>query len=236
MNGSHFPAELRVIQLPFMNGASHPGQALDDFDTTISPDGMLAWVTQSKILFALDKFSVLTPDGVSIVAAIGGGNWVAVTSSVNTLRSVLVRSNQDDAGTVALTNAWSALQSSSGLYSSTGSALFTVNTTTGVVTYNGAPFVALIMAEVVLQAGDDAVVYQSAITTNGALVGTSGKADSPGMITIVSQDDYGELICSDLLALVAGDTIQPVVRLFSGSGGSDSPLIQFSQMTIVPAG
>lgn len=55
------------------------GQLVDLASLVTGIDGTLVYVADVDDIYALDPASVLVPDGVAVIAAAGGGNWVART-------------------------------------------------------------------------------------------------------------------------------------------------------------
>jgi hypothetical protein len=222
MDSSHFPSALRIVQIPWMASASHPGEALDDFDTTKCPDGMLAFVTQSQILYALNKASAITPDGTTIVAAVGGGNWVAQSSGVNSLYSFQVQSVASGIPTTgAVTqNTWHAMPSSTSQYTSVGSGLFSANTTTGIVTYAGPTRSFLLLGNLSASNGVGLADIDFSYSHSAAAILGGTSTPNTAMIAELSAantDIVNIAFTAFIVTLVAAQTVQGAVRNKSGT-------------------
>lgn len=69
------PFSLLVLSL-------QPGDAVASLSTlTGIPDGTLVYVPASRLYFQLNTGSVATPNGTTIIAASGGGNWLAFAAA-----------------------------------------------------------------------------------------------------------------------------------------------------------
>ncbi len=217
MNSSLFPPATRLVQLTWMSGAANAGDSLDSFDATICPDGMLAFVTQSQILFALNKASTVTPNGTAIIAAIGGGNWIALTSGVNTLYAFQVQSVASGIPTTgAVTqNTWHAMPSSTNQYTSLGSSLFSASTTTGIVTYAGPTRNFLVLGNLSASNGVGlADIDFSYSRSNAAILGGTTTPNDAMIAEISAVNTYITNIAftAFVLTLVAAQTVQGAVR------------------------
>ena len=180
--------------------------------------GAQAYVVSTRRSYRLDLSSSFGNFSPLSIAALGGGTWfqegpvkdqAAFQESVTT--------SNDNTLTV---NTWRALPSQGGLYSlvtptSTG---WDSNTTTGIFTYSGPPRTFLVTGVFCVQLLDHADTWEFDLSQNGTFIG--GTTSFPSSVQSAA-NNTGLIFAthSYVIAMVAGLTLQHIIRQITGTGG-----------------
>lgn len=208
---------------------SNPSDSLVAVNTSELPDGAQAFVLSTRSTYRLNKFSTQTAVGTAFVPAgnVGGGVWFFESGGDAVASNPFI---YQATGTASLTgaqtpvlNTWIALPSGSGFYTSgIGNGVFSLNTSSGLITYDG-PAGARYKASAIatLECGTAAQGMELAITQNGVLIGTTTYDGTAGGASAdPTTAGLGECISTSKLITIAstGDTLQAVMRNITGTG------------------
>lgn len=222
MNTQKSAVALRFIIVSALTGVD--GDSLDQLNTSELPDGALVSVIAGGGLYRLNKTSVATTLSPGVIAAGSGPGAYVYVSGADT-NPFAVSAN----GTAALAAAaafaevgstWIACPSGAGFYASgVASSLFTLNTTSGILTYAGPPkeFAVNVSATVAASVAGQSVELHPSV--NGALIGTTTFAGAAGVANVPpTTANLGTQLSSRLnVQIPTGATIQAIVRDTSAS-------------------
>jgi hypothetical protein len=226
---------LRVTQVATRSGVD--GNALTNLNAAEHPNGALALVAADNTLYSLDKSSTATPDGIAIIAAIGGGNWIALTSGDQVLYSVesrlFVATGEPNSGPV-VQNTWRSLPGAALQYAlgfGAASPLWGINTTTGVLTYSGPQRQFIILGSITMstEAGNQAFSFSHSAAP---IIGTTNDSDFENQYTVVAGNNDIHLSFIGAASVAAGQTIEGAIRNLAGVA---SMTIRRYQLAIIPA-
>jgi hypothetical protein len=216
---------LRVTIVAAVTGVT--GDSLDQINSSKFPDGAEFFVLSNRSLYRLNKADTTPPVGALVVKPDGGtGNFILVPGGGGLVSGL----TEQIAGTAAFTasgsfavvqNTWIQIQAGANFYVATQvSDAFTVNTTTGYLSYvgpTGARF--RVTASVSLASATAADLMNFAVTQNLALVGTTTdlvtraacNADptTPGLAS--------QLTFTGIFTLTNADALAAVVRNVTGA-------------------
>jgi hypothetical protein len=221
--------------------ATDPGEALENINTTNMPDGAMCYCTDNRALYILDKTSTDAAVLDAIVVPIAGpGRWfVALINSsggVDLFNANAYLDNPPDTVVIAdNTSIWTALAANQFVRQGTFiSGLFTLNGTTGVITYNGPNQNFLCVATFSIGSSTTDATIDVAVdcagTSQTALLGTTS---SPNWSQNAFYDQASltriSISAPRVVALRAGNTIQGVVR---NIGDGDDLIVYKYSLTI----
>jgi len=176
---------LRVTQVATRAGVG--GNALTNLNATEHPNGSIAVVAQDNTVYLLDKGSTVTADGVAIIAAVGGGRWIAQTSSEQILYSVMAKlfldTGQPNTGAV-VADEWRGLPTVPSQYAlgfNVSSPLWTINVNTGVLTYAGPERSFIIYGSITMSTGAGTQAF-SFSHSDLPIIGTTNDSDYEGAV------------------------------------------------------
>jgi len=221
-----------------------PGDSLQGIITTELMDGALCYVKDVKATYRFDKASLVTASGFTVVLPNGvdsslPGRWVLIEAQADQsyfTSGVELRSAGFAASTGALTiNQWAALPTGSSFYqANVGGDYFTINTTTGVVSYAGParPYLAQIMMS--LQCATAEQDLEVGISLGGDLIGAT--TDVSQSNRAFSNNTTGSesifLSAQRIVHLPAGgNSVQGIVRNISSGGAI---LVNRYSMVLIP--
>jgi len=216
MNSLRSPALLRLM----LCDTTAEFQALN---STTFPDGALVYNNQTDSLYRLNKdagttFDTLIPSGIVVKPNDGtAARWIAQSvSGSNPYYYETYLSGNATVG-IAGANTWALLgnQAATFLRANGSALLYTLNPTTGLVTYNGPPIQAIVRATAsVLSASGAAGTIAAAISSgNDIPSGATGDKASFGMQVGDAAED--SLVCiptSRVVSLSPGSTLQLAFR------------------------
>lgn len=227
-NTQRAPANLRILIVGEPGYPSAPSDASDSLaglNTSELPDGAQAYVISTAATYRLHKTS--TQAGLGNAAFIPSSNDVGVWFFESGAGSPFVF---QDTGTASLTgaqvmtvNVWAQLPSGSGFYTTGfGGSVFTLNTTTGVVTYNGPNQRVRASAVATLLCATAAQAMELAITQNDFLIGaTTFDATAGAASADPTTANLGvTLATSKVVTLANNDTLRAVMRNTTGTPGN----------------
>lgn len=120
-----------------LNTATPGLRCLASMESATLPDGCHAYVLSNKTAYVLDKSSAEDATG-GIVAAVNGGRWIPVSSNGESFGSLHINNQADKTATLTGVGNYTPLNSAASSFGSqyTGTS-WSLNTTTGVATWNG---------------------------------------------------------------------------------------------------
>ena len=226
---------LRVTQVATRAGVG--GNALTNLNATEYPNGSVAVVAQDNTVYLLDKGSTVTADGVAIIAAVGGGRWIAQTSSEQILYSVMAKlfldTGQPNTGAV-VQDTWRGLPSAASQYAlgfNVTSPLWTINVATGVLTYAGPERSFIIYGSITMSTGAGTQAF-SFSHSDLPIIGTTNDSDYEAQYTVVAGNDNINLSFIGSAIVGPADTIQGAIRNLADT---TSMTIRRYQLVVVPA-
>lgn len=215
MSNLRGPGAFCSIVMATLTGTSNSLASLNGF---LMGEGAEAFCLQNRKTYRYTN-TVITPVLPLFVAATGTGTWVeqdpAADASVG-CTSLIAFSGSSLTGASAT---YQALPTGASFYALTiGNAIWSMNTTTGILTYSGpAGTTYVVSASLVFSAPSASGDTAFALTQNGALIGTSGFVS-----TKVNAGNLGtgnqQLVQQIYLNPVPGDTYQHV--WLRGVGGT----------------
>lgn len=193
-----------------------PGDSLDQLNTSKMPNGALVFVVSTGGLFYLDKTSTLTATGSGAVVAPGAGpgRFIYMSGLSNPFGAQFTSTGGLTGVTAETQNTWIALPSGTNFYQSGPDGDFTLNTTTGVATYNGPSRRFHVTASVSIASAVVSQQMEVAISAGGAFIGTTTTLPSAGSASVPPTTvGLAIQITSDLiLSIGPGSTLQTIVR------------------------
>jgi hypothetical protein len=214
---------------------------LTSMNSTILPDGATVFDNQSHTLWRLNKLAgttldsllgsglLLKPDDQSdarwFAEAISDGSPYYSASHLSGAVGVVMTSNQ-----------WAYLGSTAGTFAASlgNASLFTVNTTTGEVTYNGPPRIVKVGAKASLLNAIGATpitIYAAISRSNDVIAGGTTDYSAFGQQAIVTANVVEEISVDRLTLLNPGTTLR---LAFRNATNGDDLTVQFYQMTVSP--
>lgn len=211
-----------ALRFTIVGAVSSPIEdSLEGLGTAELPQGALAFVTVTRASYHLDKPSTVTPtsDG-AIVAAKNGGNWVLFDGPLDprVTQAVGTASLAGSAAFAVVQNTWTALPSGSGFYAPepAASGVFSLNATTGVITYLGAAGRYRVSITVTVASANAADNVELAVSPSPTIIGTTTFQDTAGSIFVAATTGE-QITTSRVLTLANGDTLQAAVRNLTGA-------------------
>lgn len=181
--------------------------------------GAEVFVLSNARSYRLSPLVLATASPVAVAALGAVGTWIQENAAAD--QSYFIYSTSQSATTATVVNTWHALPSAaSGYQADSAKAFWSLNTTTGIITYNGPTAVFLVQANVSFLGSESNQGWEFSVTRNSALNGTtftdalSGRTDT---------DTPGFGFCSVLskaIIVPAGTTYQTVLRCLSGPTSS----------------
>lgn len=216
---------LIVGEAGYPSAPTDPGDSLAGINTAELPDGAQAYVIASNATYRLHKTSTQPGlgNGAFIPSANGVGVWFFESGAGNPFVFQETGTASLTGSTAMTVNQWAALPSGSGFYvTGFGGGVFTLNTTTGVVTYNGPNQRVRISAVATLSCATVSQAMEFALTQNAFLVGTTGFDGTAGAASAdPTTANLGvTLATSKFLTLANNDTFQAVMRNTTGTPGN----------------
>jgi hypothetical protein len=205
-----------------------PSDTLVGVNTTILPDGAVCYVISAKAVYRLQKESTATQlVGGQVVAPIAGpGRWVLESGAAGsrTLNVFGTAALAAGSGSAVTQNTWAALPSGAGFYSFgvTNNSPFSLDTTTGILTYNGADETVLVSASATVADATAAQAVELAIDHNAALITTTTFDGTAGAANVeVTTAGLGTQISTrKIFAVTVGDTFRVVFRDTTATPGN----------------
>lgn len=236
-NTQRTPPALRFVIVSAVTGV--PGDSLDQLNSAPYPDGSLFSVAITGAIYRLDKTSTAAAQEIAIVAPLAGpGRFVYVTGgSTNPVihQTTGTAALAASAAFAETANTWTAFPSGANFYVSTVPGLFTLNTTTGIVTYNGASEGTFrISLSATLSSATAAQAIELAPSISGAHIGTGDFIGHAGVANVPpTTANLGiELSSSLVTGFSHGDTIQAIAK---DDTGSNNITVSRLNLIIAPA-
>lgn len=230
-SGQRSPPALRTIIVGTIGGAfdfGDPSDSLLRLGTAELPDGAEAYVKSLKAVYRLNKSSTGPfEDGGTIIAAVNGGFWEYVSSPSGFLSAAFGGTAFLGGPQVVTQLVWVALPSGDGFYdgASANNSALRLNTTTGIVTYNGPDGgTFLVQAIASLNCANADELMWLTITKNAFLLTPPHTTDfdiSAGVSASPSTPAADLSISTGkILTFATGDTFQVVMRNSHDTPGS----------------
>jgi hypothetical protein len=203
-----------------------PSDTLIGLNTSILPDGAACYVLSVHSVYRLYKESTATEivGGQVVTPSAGPGRWILESGSSGS-RTLNVFGTASLSGAQAVTqNTWIGLPSGAGFYSFgvTNNSPFSLDTTTGILTYNGTDETILVSAAVTVvdatatQAVEVAIDHNAQLITTTNFDGTAGAAGVPGATAALST----QISTRKIFAVTVGDTFRVVFRDTTATPGN----------------
>lgn len=235
MNTQRSSVALRCLIVATLS--SDPGDSLVGLNTHELPDGALVYVTATGAEYRLDKSlsaPAITP--FTVAPSAGPGLFVKQIAAADYTQEVTGTGNFHNTNTGGLTlDTWSALPSVTGAYgASFASSAWSLNTTTGILTYNG-PSGKRILFEQVLSLSETLSAspfynYEVTMTKNGVLLATTTADPSASGVSLNSAAAVvAPVPQNEIFTANEGDTFQSLIRCLTSAVGV--PL--FSRYTLI---
>lgn len=214
-----------------------PGDSLDQLNSSQLPDGALVWVVSAQALYALNKTSTAAADSVigAVVAPLNSpGRFVYVSGGHNALAAQFTSTGSISGTTAETQNTWVALPSGTNFYQSAPIGNFTLNTTTGVATYNGPSQRFLYTGVITVASAVAAQALEVALSLNGAFIGATTTILSAGAAGVppTTANLPVQITTSAFIGMAAGNTIQLIAR---DDTASNNITISRASLTAIPA-
>lgn len=215
---------------------------LAEMNSTKLPDGATVFDNETDVLWRLDKSAGTTFDAALINSGVmikpndgTDARWFAEVSSGGSpyySASYAVSAN----AVVMTAGQWNYLGSTPGTFArSIGDGhAFTVNTTTGEVTYHGPPRLVLVSAQcsVLNGAAANSISIHACISRNNDVVaGAGGDYSALGEQAMVTADVTDQLSTQRLMLLNPGTTLR---LAFRNATNSDDLSVSFYQLCVTP--
>lgn len=202
-------------------------RSLQNVNTTLLDDGCLCWVSEIEALYMLDKSLTpadVTPIGVSVVEpGAGPGLWFWVLSAFDAeLSASMALINTPQSITSVVQSTWHNPPAVTNAYalSAFGPGFWTLDATTGLVTYsgpNGKRWEVTVNASIAPAAGTATSI--EVVPALAALIGTTTDDFYAGRaITPASANAEVQLTSSKFIQLTPGDVLRPAIRNLTGTG------------------
>lgn len=205
------------------------GDSLPKLNVAQLPDGAEAYVLSTKSTYRLNKFSTQAPVSDTFVRALGGGVWAkqnALSDFTFTVRGTATMTA--GAGIVPVQNTWSAIPSASSYYAVTpkDSNFWALDNATGIITYSGPDGKIFLVAMTASMEDSNSGTPQQLewdITSNGALVGTTGATQSAVTAEVSGTAGLSaEYVHNFVLNATPSATYQHVFRCVTATPGTMS--------------
>jgi len=214
---------------------------LASYNSAKLPDGATAFDSQTDTLFRLDKFAGTTYDSL-----IGGGLYVKPNdqTAARWFAESVSGSNPYYSGSYAVaspviamaSNQWAYLGSTPSTFdvNAGNSSAFSVSLTTGEVTYNGPPRLALVTVDATIFNSSGATeieVHGCVSRSDDVTAGTTTDYSSKGEQVINVTDVKQQITAQRILLLNPGTTLR---MAFRNATNGDDLTASYYQMTVVP--
>jgi hypothetical protein len=234
MNSLRSPAIFRTI----LCDTSAEMRAIN---STTLPDGATLFNNENKSLYRLDKDAGTTFDSLIPTLAVikpddgTAARWLADTVAGATPYYYEAYLSGGATVTIAGSNTWALLGNQVATFlKANGTIAYTLNATTGLLTYNGPPVLALVRAAVSLSNASGATSINASVVishNNDVPSGDTGAKQSRGMQQGDVSSDQASLTTQRIVLLSPGSTLQLALR--NGVNGDDF-LIADYQIVILP--
>lgn len=209
-----------------------PGDSLDQLNPSKLPNGAVIMVADTGALYRYSLTSTATAStslGLVIATPTGIGRYIFIAGGVADPSSVQVTGTAGLLGSAAFAvvqNTWIALPSGANFYAGTAS-VWTPNTTTGIMLYQGPPRQFRIMASATVSSATAAQAMELALSLDGAVIGSTGASSDAGVASVppTTANLQIELVTQRLVTVPNGSTIQPILRNTSGSNNVSVDLV-----------
>jgi hypothetical protein len=214
MSSNLFPPDFRVLgPLSAVTGAE---DSLEAVNTSELPDGCLAVVTNNQV-FVLNKFSTATAvSGVIVAPAQGGvGRWLLLVAGAGEQLSRAIQLTAALADFAVVSNTWTLISGAVFASQGTPSALFSLTTASGRLTYNGPSgryFEICVEASIGNGESGAAIEVAVAASVNGDVSSTTDYAIQQQAVTNATQDVPNYVHATRYAVLTNGFTIDPIVK------------------------
>ncbi len=188
--------------------------SLSTYNTSKSPNGARAFVNDNGVLYQFYKFSSAVADGSTVIAPGGGpGRWIAVASegSSSPFNAQALSNGTVSTGAV-VANTWAAIGDLSYSLITDGD-LFSINATTGVVTYTGPDATYFFTATFTCSAGGPLEI-EAAVSSQatGVLLGTTSSSTRSNKQTVPDDNEVVTITTYAYAQIVSGNTFRGVIR------------------------
>lgn len=210
--------------------------SIQNIDTNNLPDGAMCWALNVNTLYRFNKTLTLV-SGITIQPISGPGTWVPVFGQGTTL----IQSGEAicvSGGTVTPGGAsdWVDLTGlgGPGTFQGNSGATFSLNSTTGALTYGGESgkwYLVSVNATMAIDA-DATDTLEIVIDLNGGLLPNSSSPHSAGSTCVGTTARFQSLAASYFVQLTNGDVLTPLVRNISGT---DNIRVTYLQVHVTPA-
>lgn len=216
-----------------LNGTSN---SLESQDVAALGPGAQCYVLANRAVYAYDSGSSQTNivgSDAFVQPLSGGGCWLKLNAqgAYSTLIQLAIGGV---GGTLTSTGVWQAFPTGSAAYGISNNPMFTVDTTTGIITYNGPSGKHFLMMSTLTLASVSAsgVAISLDMTINGALIGSSTLQQSLVRRTQTLSGQTEELVHNFQSALATGQTFQPVLLVTGTAATQNFQRYQLSILNI----
>lgn len=194
-----------------------PGDSLDQLNTAKMPDGALVFAVNRAALYYLDKSSTATANSSvgAVVAPLGGpGRFIYLNGATNPFAAQFTSTGSLTGTTAETANTWIALPAGTNFYQSGPDGDFTLNTTTGIATYNGPTQRFRVTSSISIASAVVAQQVEVALSVGGGFIGTSTTIPSAGSASVppTTVNLPIQITSNVILSLANADTLQVIVR------------------------
>jgi len=241
-----FPAELCILSPRATASVPGDGNSLENLTITDLPDGALVWVTAEKSFYRLDKTSLFAPLGAVVAPAIivpfgdasQPGRWFQIPNALTNSSlggDVLLTASGEGQVLLAPTlNTWVALASGSAFYTSEiTSSLWTLDASTGILTYHGVSPARYTFRGYISAAVNTGTASELDFTVdiNGAVVGTTTLVPSSGDQFTANSAKSIAISFEHVAQISQGTAIRAAIR--NRTTGTPQPDITITRMHLV---
>jgi len=218
--------------------------SITSLNVTARGDGAEAYCVANKSVYRYSSTSTQTTIGDTFLAPLsGGGCWFKQNASADFVVGVTgttAHFSGSALGATAVVNTWAALPFGTNFYEEfPASLMWSVNTTTGVITYTGPSGLKFSVSANVSFSKNTfgtPIAYDLNNTLNGVLIGTTGAiATSSSSFLTGTSGIYGNFSQADIIQPNNGDTFQHMIRRITAAVGSLTEVFSNYAVTIVQA-
>jgi hypothetical protein len=176
-------------------------------------DGAQAYCIQTRKTYRLNASYGGPAASPVVIAATGGGFWIM--EKIGSDGSASVESTASQAAGVSSGGTWLALPSAAAQYGAVStSAIWAVNTTTGVSTYSGPTAKFLIEGVLSFNSNTNGEEFEMDLSINGATIGSATNTLTASQQKFSGTNNNGDMSIAHglIVTLNNGDTVQHMIR------------------------